>query len=379
MIVAGEPSGDLQAALLLEQLRSRRPSWSFFGIGGPRMAEQGFAQFVGIEEMAVIGFADVVRKFFFFRRVFTQAENVMKQRKPDAVLLVDYPGFNVRLARRASRHGFRVVYYIAPQIWAWGEDRINTLRKNIGLLVPVFPFEQDYFESRGIPTRRVGHPLLDIVKPAMDRCTLCKSLGVSVETQLLALLPGSRPAEVRRHVPIMLATARLLAAEYPALVPVVSCAPGINKQELQEMAGKFLTRDLAISRDTYSLVAAADLALVKSGTATIECAMLGTPFIAMYKTGALNYQIARRLIRTEHIAMVNLVAGKTVVPEFIQHDATPQNLARAAQLLLTDEGHRAKMIEELAEVRDKLGPAGGAGQAADIIIEWLEETARGSD
>jgi lipid-A-disaccharide synthase len=145
------------------------------------------------------------------------------------------------------------------------------------------------------------------------------------------------------------------------------------------MAGKFLTRDLAISRDTYSLVDAADLALVKSGTATIECAMLGTPFIAMYKTGALNYQIARRLIKTKHIAMVNLVAGKTVVPEFIQHDATPQNLARAAQLLLTDEGHRAKMIEELAEVRDKLGPAGGAGQAADIIIEWLEETARGSD
>ena len=374
MVVAGEPSGDLQAGLLLEQLRLRRPSWSFFGVGGPRMATQGFEQLVGIDEMAVIGFADVLRKVPFFRRVFARLNRAIKQQRPDAVILVDYPGFNLRLASSASADGLRVIYYIAPQIWAWGEGRITKMRRCVGLLIPIFPFEQEYFQSRGINTQRVGHPLLDVVKPAMGGKVFRESVGLSGDARLITLLPGSRPAEVKRHLPVMLAAVRRLTDENQSLAPVVACAPGIDQALIFAAAGKSNCRDLSVSGDTYSAIAAAELAFVKSGTATIECAMLGVPFVAMYKTGMLNYQIARRLIKTKHIAMVNLVAGETVVPEFIQHEATPENIVHAARKLFLDDDYRRKMILDLQNVRDKLGPPGGAGQAAEIIIAWLEGT-----
>lgn len=372
MVVAGEPSGDLLAGLLLEQLRARRPSWSFFGIGGSHMVRRGFEPLVGIEELSVIGFADVARKFFFFRRVFSWMLRLLEQRRPDAVILVDYPGFNLRFACRAARRGFRVLYYIAPQVWAWGEGRVEKLRRCTDLLIPVFPFEQEYFQSRGVATRRVGHPLLEIVRPTMDRPALCRHLGVAVEKKIVALLPGSRAAEVSRHLPLMLQAVQILARDDDAIVPVIACAPGISEKKIRELSADCSALQPMISSDTYSVVAAAEVALVKSGTATTECAMLGTPFIVLYKTGAINYQIARRLIKTRHIAMVNLVAGKSVVPEFIQEDATAENLARAAAKILTGGQYRQEMIHDLQRVREKLGPPGGARQAADIIVEWLE-------
>jgi lipid-A-disaccharide synthase len=372
MIIAGEPSGDLLAGLLLEQLRIRRPSWSFFGIGGPRMTQQGFEQIVGIEDLSVIGFADVARKFFFFRRVFSRMLKQLEQRRPDAVILVDYPGFNLRFACRATRDGFRTLYYIAPQVWAWDEGRIEKLRRCVDLLVPVFPFEQEYFQSRGVNTRRVGHPLLDIVRPARDRESFCRHLSVSSAKKLIALLPGSRTAEVQRHLPIMLAAVEILARDDRGIFPVIARAPGIGERIIREITADFGALAPLVSDDTYSAVAAADLALVKSGTATTECAMLGTPFIVMYKTGAINYRIARRLIRTRHIAMANLVAGKSVVPEFIQNDATPENLARAGEKLLAGDEYRQDMIDNLFRIRERLGPPSGAAQAADIVIDWLE-------
>ena len=374
MVIAGEPSGDLQAALLLRELRTLRPEWSFFGIGGPRMVEQGFAQLIGIDELAVIGFAGVARNVLFFRRVFAQMEQAMRDRNPEAVILVDYPGFNLRFARRAKHRGTKVIYYIAPQIWAWGERRIETLRRCVDLLVALFPFEEEYFRTRGVNLRRVGHPLVDVVRPNVNRERFRLPLGISEDAQLIALLPGSRPGEVARHLPVMLAAVTLLKSRFPTAVPIVARAAGITEERIRSLAARSGAADLRITEDTYSTLAAADAAIIKSGTGTVECALLRTPFVVMYKTGTINYLIARRLVKTTHLAMVNLIAGKTIVPEFIQTAATPAHLAKAVCELLANETYRESMVHELDHVREKLGPPDGAGRAAQIIADFLEGT-----
>ena len=372
LIIAGEPSGDLQAALLLAQVRKLRPEWSFFGVGGPRMVQQGLEQLVGIEELGVIGFAGVVRKAFFFRRVFARMEHAMRERKPDAVLLVDYPGFNLRFARRARRQGVKVVYYIAPQVWAWGEQRVKILRTAVDLLVAVFPFEDEYFHSRGVNVFRVGHPLLDVVHADFNRGEFRRQYHVPSPAKLIALLPGSRPGEVQRHLPVMLAAVSKLGERFSPLAPMIACAPGIAEQKLRSISARCGAPDALMTRDVYSLLAACDAALVKSGTGTVECAILRTPFVVLYKTGRINFLIARRLIKTPHLAMVNLIAGKSVVPEFIQDEATPARLAAAVGELLSNPHYRELMLQELDRVREKLGPPGGAQQAAEIIVEFLE-------
>jgi len=372
MLIAGEPSGDLQASLLLEQLQELRPQWSFFGVGGERMVRHGFERLVGVEDLALIGFAGVLRKLLFFRRLFSRMLDVLPERRPDAVILVDYPGFNLRFACRARERGYRVLYYIAPQVWAWGESRVKKLRDCVDLLVTVFPFEKEYFHNRGVNVRRVGHPLLSIVKPSVAKDEFFSRMGIPSAAKTIALLPGSRASEVDRHLPVMLAAAAILSKDNPPIVPVIARSPGVPAERIRDIAAHWGITEPLITEDIYSAVAAADLALVKSGTATVECAMLGTPFVVMYKTGKINYQIARRLIKTELIAMVNLVAGKAVVPEFIQHAATATNLAQAAGELLTNEAYRLTVIENLRRVREKLGPPGGARQAAEIVVDWLE-------
>jgi len=372
MIIAGEPSGDLQASLLMRRLQALRPQWSFFGIGGKEMVRLGFEQIVGVENLSVIGFAAVARKLFFFRRVFFRMLDLLRKRRPDLVILVDYPGFNLRFACRAKDHGFRVLYYIAPQVWAWGENRIAKLRRCVDQLITVFPFEEEYFRSRGVNVQRVGNPLLDIVKPSMSKDEFRARAKVASEVKMIALLPGSRTGEIERHLPVMLGAIAILSEQIAPIVPIVARAPEIPAERIHDIAVHSGFAEPMVTKDVYSAIAAADLALVKSGTGTVECAILGTPLVVMYKTGMINYHIARRLIKADHIAMVNLVAGKAIVPEFIQDGATTENLAQAAAELLTNEPYRHTVIENLHRVRERLGPPGGAEKAAGIIVDWLE-------
>ncbi len=372
LFIAGEQSGDMQGALLLEQLRKLRPAWRFFGVGGDRMAVQGFERLVGVDDLAVIGFADILGKFFYFRRVFNRLLAELDSRKPDAVIPIDYPGFNLRFARRAKERGFPVLYYIAPQLWAWGEKRIEKIRRFVDLLVVLFPFELDYFQSRGIKTARVGHPLLDIVRPEQGRDDFRRAHNIDPTAKLVALMPGSRAGEVKRHLPVMLETIRLLRKDNQCVIPVICRAPGIPADLITDISTRANNMSSAVTTDVFSAVAAADCALVKSGTSTVECAMLGTPFVVMYKTGWLNYHIARHLIKTDHIAMVNLIAQKTVVPEFIQDDAIPVALSTALGRILNDQQYRESVIGQLHDIRKKLGPPGGAEQAARLVINWVE-------
>lgn len=372
-IIAGEASGDLHGSLLLKQLCALRPSWSAFGIGGDKMQAAGLEKIVGIEDLAVIGFAGVVQKFFYFRRIFTQMKKLLTQRRPDAVLLIDYPGFNLRFAWEAKKLGFSVFYYIAPQIWAWWESRVQKLRECVDLLVPVFPFEEEYFQSHGVSVKRVGHPLLDIVKPEHDRTAFCASLSVPIEKKLFAMLPGSRPAEIKRHLPVMLEVAAEVAAHDSSILPVICRAPEIGRELIQTVIATSSIRDVLVTSDTYSAIAAADIAITKSGTSTVECAILGTPFVVMYKTGIVNYHLARRLVKTPHLAMVNLIAQRTIVPEFIQQEATPELIVPVAKRLLQDQSYYQQIVDDLRDVREKLGPAGGAAQAAEIFVQWLEK------
>ncbi len=371
-VIAGETSGDLHGALLLEQLHTLRPDWSAFGIGGDKMRERGFEQIVGIGELAVIGFAGVVQKFFYFRQVFRHMKNLIDQRRPDAVMLIDYPGFNLRFACDASQMGFPIFYYIAPQIWAWWESRVEKLRNCADLLVPLFPFEEQYFREHGVAVERVGHPLLDIVEPGQDRDAFCEAMGVSPDRTMVALLPGSRPAEIRRHLPVMLAVAAQLVEHNPAILPVICRAAEIRRDLIQSIIAASTIDHVIVTTDTYSAINAAAIAMAKSGTSTVECAILGTPFVVMYKTGILNYQVARRLVKTPYLAMVNLIADRAVVPEFIQQDARPELIVPVMERLLRDPAYYQQMVVDLQDVREKLGPSGGATQAAEIFVQWLE-------
>jgi len=251
MMIAGEQSGDLQASLLLQQLRDRRPNWSFFGIGGEGMARQGFEKIIGIKDLGVIGFAGVAGKLLYFRRVYNRMLCLLEERRPDAVVLIDYPGFNLRFACRAKARGFRVLYYVAPQVWAWGEKRNEKLRRCVDLLVALFPFENEYFQNKGVNVRRVGHPLVDIVKPAVAAKDFRSQIGVDGPRPLVALLPGSRPAEVERHLPIMMQAVNLLRAEVKEIIPVIVRAPEISEKQIRTIAARNGCGEICITNDAY--------------------------------------------------------------------------------------------------------------------------------
>lgn len=365
---AGEPSGDLHGAAVARALRRRWPSARLLGLAGPRMQAEGVEPVVPFDRLAVMGFAEVLRHLPFFAGLLRRATAMLAERGVDLVLPIDYPGFNLRLARRASARGIPVLYYIAPQVWAWHRSRAARLAGTTDRLAVILPFEEEVFRGYGADVRFVGHPLALRSEPVAAREDFCASLGLDPARRILALFPGSRLQEVERHLELFDDAARRVVEARWHLQPVIARSPDVDEAAYAGAAHPMTT-------DTRSLLAHAHVALVKSGTTTLETALAGVPMVIAYRTHPATYWLARRLVRVEHVGLANLVAGRRIAPELLQDDATAGALAEAL-LPLVDEGPaRAAALAGVREVQAALRPEGtatAADRVADLAAELLE-------
>ena len=375
-ISALEASGDSHGAALVQSLKKLDSTIEFEGLGGREMERAGVHLLEEMTRVSVLGLGDVLRKYFFFRKIFYRALAHVRKTKPNLIILIDSPAFNLRFAKKIRRK-IPVVYYIAPQIWAWGWQRIHTIRKNVDRVISILPFEEEMYNKEGVPCTFVGHPLLDRVNPSQSREKLRQEFGVKGSDRAIALLPGSREPEVRRILPIMLKTAQILQKEIPGLRFFLTEAPHVSSSLYDRILASFPdVRPERFSERLYDLVYSVDFALVASGTATLETALLGTPYFLLYKASASTFFLGRRLVKIPYIGLVNVLAGRHVVPEFIQHLAQPEKIAREAKTLLEDSELRKKFLAEVRRVCERLGEPGASDRAARIVVQKLQERAK---
>lgn len=370
LIVAGEPSGDLHGSGLVRELKKRRPGLEIYGIGGDRMESAGMELLYHISAMSFMGFAEVVRNLPFIRSVERRLAEELVRRRPDIVVLIDYPGFNLRLARRAKRRGLKVLYYISPQVWAWHRSRVKQMKSTIDALKVVFPFEVDIFRQGGVEAEFVGHPLVEQLGSPMTRTEFLHRFGLSPEKKLLALLPGSRAQEISSILPTMIEVAEQLRATH-AIEVAVGIASNLDVKTIRPYLPPGSPIHL-IEEGTHELMAHADAAIVTSGTATLETGWFGTPMVVVYKTSPLTFTIGRMLVNVKNIGLVNIVAGKTVVPEFIQGEMTAENLAKAVGRIFDDPVYAGQVRRELGVIRERLGGPGASARVAESVIALAE-------
>lgn len=357
-VSAGERSGDLRGGALVSALTHYVPSLELRGLGGEHLAACGLRSEVALDRLAVMGFAEVLRLIPFFHRLLGRLTKILRTWQPARVLLVDYPGLNLRLARKAKQLGIPVTYYVSPQVWAWGRGRVATIRDTVDQMLVLFDFEKELYDEAGIDAVHVGHPLVDEVAPAMPPDAFRRELGLGC-APLLALLPGSRPQEVRTHLTVMTRAAAMVEG----ITPVIGLAPGIDPSTVPS-GGRWTHR-------VYDLLAAADAAVAVSGTVTMEAALLGTPMVVVYRTHPLTALLARRMLAVPYVAMANVVAGRKIVPECLQGDFTPRRVADELTCLLRDDEALRRMRRDLAEVARRLGPPGASMRAAQALASRL--------
>ncbi len=365
---AGEPSGDLHGAAVARALRARWPAVRLLGLAGPRMQAAGVEPIAPFDRLAVMGFAEVAKHLPFFVRLLGRAVRSIRDAGADLVIPIDYPGFNLRLAARSHRLGVPVLYYIAPQVWAWHRSRARRLADVADRLAVILPFEEEVFAPFGGNVRFVGHPLVDRPPPPADRDAFCGPLGLDPGRRILALFPGSRSQEVERHLEPFAAAARRVVAARWHVQPVLARSPDVPAAAYRDV-------DLPVTLDGAALLAHAHAALVKSGTTTLEAALAGVPMVIAYRTHPLTFWLARKLVDVEHIGLANLVARRRIAVELLQDDVTPEKLT-AALLPLVDEGPaRQAALDGVRSVREALqpnGPGSAASRVAELAADVLE-------
>jgi lipid-A-disaccharide synthase len=369
MVIAGEISGDMHAARLIRAIREKEPDVTFWGIGGERMHECGVDLAYDVDAMGVMGLSDVLQKYGFFKRVFNEMREEARRRKPDAVLLVDYPGFNLRFAEVAHRMGLKVIYYVCPQVWAWHRSRIGKMARIVDRLLVIFPFEVDVFRGTDLKVDFVGHPLVEKVADVDAGAELPWHSNLRV-----ALLPGSRRHEVERILPVMWQAAGRIQHDRPDASFLIAAASETIAEVIDEVLSSTPDGPMhwnVVIGETRACLAQARAGMVASGTATIEAALMGCPMAIVYKTSWLTYLLGRMVVKVPHIGMVNIVAGRPLCPEFIQGEAKPDAVAQALEPLLHDGPAYDAMKTGLSEVREALAHDRGADHAAEIVLGEL--------
>jgi len=368
LISAGEASGDMYAARLATALRARCDV-RLFGMGGPRMRDAGVEIVADCSEVSLVGIVEIAKKYPALRRVWKRLLDEAARRKPRYAILTDFPGFHLRLARALKRQNVRNIYFVCPQFWAWRPWRANLVRRRFVRGLCIFPFEEEWYRSRGVQADFIGHPLVGNVSAKRTRAEFAADCGVDASKPIVVLLPGSRSGEIAHHMSTLIEACRLIQKSH-AVQFILALAPGMKQSQIAQYAVPDL-RMAVVEDATYDALGAADVSIVSSGTATVEAALMDAPMIVIYRLAPLTAAIARWLVRTPVFAMVNLIAGRRVVPELVQKDFTPQRLASEAIRLLDSPDARAEMRRGLAEVREKLGPPGAVERAADLIAGML--------
>lgn len=374
LLSAGEASGDMYAARLASALQERLDV-AIFGMGGPQMRAAGVEIITDYSEVSVVGITEVLKRLPSLTRAMRHLVDEAQRRKPPLAVLTDFPGFHLRLARKLRPRGIRNVYYICPQFWAWRPWRVNLVRRRFAEALCIFHFEERFYADAGVPVKFIGHPLVGSVCATLTRELFCKKYGLEERGQIITVLPGSRRGEIAHHLPVLVEGLRAIRQRISGAPQIVAAvAPGLEAARLEKsFPAEWRVR--LISGDTYNALAAADLAIVSSGTATIETALLGTPMVVVYRLSPLTARLAKPLVKTKFFSMVNLIAGRAVVPELIQDDFTPQRLAKEAESLLfgspSPNPRVLEMKRGLEEVQNLLGPPGAVERAADEIVRLL--------
>jgi lipid-A-disaccharide synthase len=373
LLSAGEASGDMYSARLALAL-TERADVQLFGMGGPQMRAAGVEIVVDYAEVSVLGITEVLQKLPHLRQAMRRLVDEAQRRRPPLAILTDFPGFHLRLARKLAPLGIRNIYYICPQFWAWRPWRANLVRRRFAQALCIFPFEEKFYCDAGVAVEFIGHPLVGNVKVCMSRAEFCAENGLDASKPIVTILPGSRRGEIAYHGAILGQALTQLRRTIPGVQAVVAVAPGVNRTELEACFSPG-DGERFVSGATYNALEAADLAIVSSGTATVEAALLGKPMIVIYRLSPLTAKLAKPLVRTKFFSMVNLIAGRQVVPELIQDDFTPNRVAAEAVSLLSGSKESvqklAQMRRGLAEVTQLLGPPGAVERAADAILGQL--------
>lgn len=371
MVVTGEASGDQHASDLVAELQRRRPELRFFGMGGPKLAARNVELIYGAHEVSVMGLTEVLPKLRRILQVMKGLERCAARRRPACAILVDIPDFNLRMARSLKRMGIPVAYYVSPMIWAWRRDRVEQIEARVDRMMCILPFEEAFYRRAGVKARYVGSPVLEQVPAPASPAEFRARLGLDVARPTLALLPGSRMSEIRRILPAMVGAAQRVQAERPGLQVVVPVAPGIAREELTRRFEGSGVAPVLVDGRAPEAVGASDVAVVASGTAVLEAGLMERPLVVVYRVSGLTYLVGRMLVKVKHVSLVNLLAGREVVPELLQGAMTPERIAAELRRVWEPGPERQRMLDGLAEVRRTLGAKGAAGRAADTVLELL--------
>ena len=370
LLVVGEASGDAHGAQLVQALHRRDPTLKIYGVAGEQLRSTRFEALFSVAQLTGMGLVELFGNFGNLWRAYALLKRALKERRPDLLVLIDFPDFNLRLAKLAKSLRIPVLYYVSPQIWAWRKGRVRQIARWVDHMAVIFPFEAPFYARHGVKATFVGHPLLESVRACADRTATLRKLGLDPDKLAIALLPGSRRAEVSRHAPVMRDAAALLAQEREAQFFCV-CASTIDAGALAAMLEHPSVRIPVVKENRYDAIHAADLAWAASGTVTLETALLGRPMIIVYRLSWPTFLIARLLVRVDHIGMVNLIAGERLVPELIQNEAVPKRIAAESRALLDNAPARAAIATKLTGLRERLGGPGAAERVADLALAMI--------
>lgn len=373
VIIAGEASGDAHAGRMVAALKSQRPEVQVSGIGGDAMRQAGAEIFTDFSELAVMGLVEVLKRYGQIKKIFNQLLERLETDKPDLLVLVDYPGFNLKLAKKAHKMGIPVMYYISPKVWAWRPGRVKTIKRYVDQMAVLFPFEQTLYEEAGVPVTCVGHPLVDAVKSDLSLEQAKAELELNPEHRVLGLFPGSRRSEVDALLPVMVEAAEQIQHRHVDLQVLLPIAPGLDETYLASFLKQTKLDIKLVKADFYDVTKACDAVVAASGTVTLEIALMGVPHLIVYRVAPLSYKILKHLVKIPYVGLCNIVTKQNLITELLQDDVTADNLDKHLTPLLTNPQakNRAEMIR--LQVLEALGPSGGADNAAKAVIDTLDK------
>lgn len=375
LIIAGEASGDVHGSNLVKAMKEQDHSLVFYGVGSRNMRDAGVSLLADASEISVVGATEVLTHIGAIYRVYAKLKRFLREEQPDLLILIDFPDFNILTGKAAKKLGIPILYYISPQVWAWRKGRVKTLAKLVTAIMVVFPFEEALYRNAGVDVRFVGHPLADVVTSAYTREGARLHLNLARDSRTIALLPGSRTKEIMHLLPDMLKAATILRGRFPDAQFILPVAPTLAHELVERYVAESGVPVRIIDGQVYDVLRASDAAIVTSGTATLETGLMAIPMVIVYRISRLSYLIGRMFIRVKQIGLVNIVAGRTVVPELIQDDVTPENIAGAIEMLLADQRTHDQVENDLRQVRVQLGEGGASSRAASVARELLERAA----
>ena len=371
--MAGEASADLHGSNLVKAVNRLDSDVVFWGIGGKNMEEAGVKVLFSSSDMAAVGVTESLRRLPTILKALGRLKLILKSRRPDLLILIDYPDFNIHIARTAKHYGIPVLYYISPQVWAWRSGRVKKIASRVDRMAVILPFEEEFYRKRGVKVDFVGHPLLDSCPTEIDRRQVAVELGVDRNYPVLGLLPGSRKHEIRNLLPTMVKSAEIIGQRYPEIHCFLPLAPTIEPEFVKCLVADSLVRINIIQGDIHKVLSACHVAMVTSGTATLETGIMGTPMVVVYRATAVSYWMAKMMVKVPFISLVNLVAGEEVVQELIQDEVVPERLASEALTLLEDKDVRHNMIEKFKKIKKGLGSVGASDTTAKIALEMMKK------